>query len=91
MVAPPPQNVLQLTASGAVEVQQDLLSMTLTTTRDATDAATVQSQLKTAVDTALAEAKKSSYENPELIHPALERLAVTYPGGKAYTVRREAR
>jgi predicted secreted protein len=56
----PPQNVLQLTASGTVEVQQDLLSMTLTTTRDATDAATVQSQLKAAVDAALAEAKKNA-------------------------------
>ncbi|WP_369655893.1 SIMPL domain-containing protein [Variovorax sp. V213] len=59
-MAPPPQNVLQLTASGTVEVQQDLLSMTLTTTRDATDAATVQSQLKAAVDAALAEAKKNA-------------------------------
>lgn len=57
---PAPQNVLQLMASGTVEVQQDLLSMTLTTTRDATDAATVQAQLKTALDAALAEAKKSA-------------------------------
>ncbi|MET3916650.1 putative secreted protein [Variovorax sp. OAS795] len=56
----PPQNVLQLTASGSVEVQQDMLSMTLTTTRDATDAATVQSQLKAAVDAALAEARKNA-------------------------------
>ncbi|MDH6594595.1 putative secreted protein [Variovorax sp. TBS-050B] len=56
----PPQNVLQLTASGTVEVQQDLLSMTLTTTRDAADAATVQTQLKAAVDAALAEAKKNA-------------------------------
>jgi len=59
-VVPAPQNVLQLTAAGAVEVQQDLLSMTLTTTRDAADAATVQAQLKTALDAALAEAKKSA-------------------------------
>ena len=59
-MAAPPQNVLQLTASGTVEVQQDLLSMTLTTTRDATDAATVQSQLKAAVDAALAEARKNA-------------------------------
>lgn len=59
MVAPP-QNVLQLTAFGTVEVQQDLLSMTLTTTRDAADAATVQTQLKAAVDAALAEAKKNA-------------------------------
>ncbi|CAA2104535.1 SIMPL domain-containing protein [Variovorax paradoxus] len=59
-VVPAPQNVLQLMAAGAVEVQQDLLSMTLTTTRDAADAATVQAQLKTALDAALAEAKKSA-------------------------------
>lgn len=57
---PPPQNVLQLTASGTVEVQQDLLSMTLSTSRDAADAATVQNQLKAALDAALTEARKSA-------------------------------
>lgn len=57
---PPPQNVLQLSASGTVEVQQDLLSMTLGTTREATEAAVVQSQLKAALDAALAEARKSA-------------------------------
>ncbi|RZI76889.1 MAG: DUF541 domain-containing protein [Variovorax sp.] len=57
---PPPQNVLQLQASGTVEVQQDMLSMTLSTTRDGTDAAAVQSQLKTALDAALTEARKSA-------------------------------
>ncbi|WP_083745106.1 SIMPL domain-containing protein [Variovorax sp. KK3] len=56
----PPQNVLQLSATGTVEAQQDLLSMTLSTTRDAPDAATVQTQLKTALDAALAEAKKNA-------------------------------
>jgi predicted secreted protein len=56
----PPQNVLQLSATGTVEVQQDLLSMTLSTTRDAADAATVQTQLKTALDAALTEARKTA-------------------------------
>ncbi len=56
----PPQNVLQLSASAAVEAQQDLLSVTLTTTRDGSDAAAVQSQLRAAVDAALAEARKSA-------------------------------
>ena len=60
VVAPAPQNVLQLAASGTVEVQQDLLSMTLSTTRDASDAATVQSQLKAALEAALTEAKKNA-------------------------------
>ena len=57
---PVPQNVVQLTASGAVEVQQDLLSITLNTTRDGSDAAGVQSQLKQALDAALTEAKKTA-------------------------------
>ncbi len=56
----PPQNVLQLSASGTVEVQQDLLSMTLSATRDGTDAASVQAQLKSALDAALAEARRSA-------------------------------
>lgn len=55
-----PQNVLQLSASGSVEVQQDMLSMTLATTRDGADAAVVQSQLKAALDAALAEARKNA-------------------------------
>ncbi|MFT4267866.1 MAG: SIMPL domain-containing protein [Xenophilus sp.] len=56
----PPQNVLQLSASGTVEVQQDLLSMTLAATRDGADAAAVQSQVRSALDAALAEAKKEA-------------------------------
>lgn len=55
---PPPQNVLSLAASGSVEVQQDWLAMTLATTREGPDAATVQNQLKVALDAALAEARK---------------------------------
>jgi len=51
---------LQLSASGTVVVQQDLLSMTLSTTRDGPDPAAIQSQLKTALDAALAEARKST-------------------------------
>ena len=54
-----PQNVVQLVASGAVEVQQDLLTMVLSTIRDGTDAGVVQTQLKVALDAALAEAKKA--------------------------------
>lgn len=56
----PPQNVLQLSAAGTVEVQQDLLSLSLTTTREGADANAVQSQLKTALDAALTEARKAA-------------------------------
>jgi predicted secreted protein len=59
-IMPLPQNVLQLSATGTVEVQQDLLSLTLTTTREGPEAAAVQSQLKAALDAALTEAKKAA-------------------------------
>jgi predicted secreted protein len=55
---PPVQNVVGLSTSASIEVTKDLLSVTLSTTRDGTDAATVQSALKQALDAALAEAKK---------------------------------
>ena len=57
---PPPQIVLQLQASGTIEVQQDLLQMNLSTAREGSDPTVVQSQLKTALDAALTEARKSA-------------------------------
>ncbi len=51
---------MQLSANGSLEVSQDLLSMSLSTTRDGADANAVQTQLKTALDAALAEAKKAA-------------------------------
>jgi predicted secreted protein len=57
--AVPPQNVAQLSASGSVEAPQDFLLVSLTTTREAADAATVQNQLKTALDAAMIEARKA--------------------------------
>ncbi|MEO8153200.1 MAG: SIMPL domain-containing protein [Rhizobacter sp.] len=56
----PPQNVVGLSASATIEVTKDLLSVTMSTTRDGADAATVQSALKQALDSALAEAKKAA-------------------------------
>jgi len=57
---PPPQGVLGLTANASVEVAKDLLAVTFSTTREGTDANTVQAQLKQALDAALAEAKKAA-------------------------------
>lgn len=54
------KNVAQLSASGAVEVQQDLLSISMTTTRDGSDAVVVQTQLKQALDAALALARPAA-------------------------------
>jgi predicted secreted protein len=52
------QNVVQLAASGTVEVPQDLLTIFMSTTREGSDAALLQAQLKAALDAALAEARK---------------------------------
>ncbi len=54
------QNVAQLSASATVEVQQDLLTIAMSTTRDGSDSATVQNQLRVALDAALTEAKKTA-------------------------------
>ena len=56
--APAPLNVANLSASSSIEVMQDLLTLTLSTTRDGADAAVVQTQLKTVLDTALTEMRK---------------------------------
>jgi predicted secreted protein len=55
--SPAPANVVQISASGQVEVAQDLLTMRLSTRREATDANTVQNQLKVALEQALAIAR----------------------------------
>ena len=57
---PPPQNVIQLAANGSVEVQQDLLTISMSATREGADATVIQTQLKAALETALAEAKRSA-------------------------------
>ncbi len=56
--AAPPQGVVNLSSSASVEVTKDLLNVALSVTRDGQDAGTVQTQLKQALDAALAEAKK---------------------------------
>lgn len=57
---PEVHDVVQLSANGAVEVGLDLLSISLNTSRDGSDAVAVQSQLKTAIDAALTEARKAA-------------------------------
>lgn len=57
---PPPHNVVALSASATVEVNRDWLTVVFSTTREGADAASVQSQLRQAVDLALAEARKAA-------------------------------
>ncbi len=52
--------MVQLSSSGTVEVQQDLLTLTLSVTKEGSDAAQVQAQLRQATESALAEAKKAA-------------------------------
>ena len=54
------KNVAQLSASGSIEVQQDLLSISMTTSRDGQDAAAVQTQLRQALDAALTQARQAA-------------------------------
>lgn len=60
-----PVNVVHIAASGFMDVQQDWLSMSLNTTKEGTDAATVQNQLKVALDAALGVAKAAA--QPQLL------------------------
>jgi predicted secreted protein len=55
-----PRNVVQLSASAALDVPQDWLQLTLSTSRDGADAQVVQAQLKTALDAALKEARAAA-------------------------------
>ncbi len=57
---PPPQNVITLAAQASTEVPRDWLSITLAVTREGSDAAEVQTQLRKALDAALAEARKAA-------------------------------
>ena len=57
---PAPQNVVQLSANASVDVAQDFMVLSMSTTRDGADASAVQTQLKIALEAALNEAKKAS-------------------------------
>jgi predicted secreted protein len=56
--AAPLQGVLTLNATATVEAPQDWMMLTLSVNREGTDAGAVQTQLKQAVDAALAEARR---------------------------------
>jgi len=56
--ATPLQGVLTLTATATVELPQDWMMLTLSVNREGTDAGTVQTQMKQAVDAALAEIRR---------------------------------
>lgn len=55
---PSPSGVLSLSASATIEAPKDLMSVVFTVTRDGTDSGAVQTQIKQALDAALAEARR---------------------------------
>jgi predicted secreted protein len=55
---PAPSGVLNLSATATIEVPKDLMSVVFTVTRDGTDSGAVQTQIKQALDAALAEARR---------------------------------
>jgi predicted secreted protein len=56
----PVQNVVQLSASASVEEPQDFLTLSMSTTRDGSEAPSVQDQLKSTLESALNEARLSA-------------------------------
>lgn len=56
----PAEGLVNFSATASVEVTQDLLGITLQAVREGTDAAQVQAQLKSVLDAALSEARKSA-------------------------------
>ncbi|MFM2055774.1 MAG: hypothetical protein RLY71_159 [Pseudomonadota bacterium] len=59
---PPPENVVNLSASASMEVTKDWLTVHLQTSREGADLAAVQGGLKQVLDAALAEARRAAAE-----------------------------
>lgn len=58
--APPPQNLVTLSATASTDVPQDWLTVVLATTREGAEPLALQAQLRQAVDAALAEARRAA-------------------------------
>lgn len=57
---PEPHNVVNLSASASVEVQQDTLTLTLSTVKDGIEPAKVQAQVRQALEAAMSEARRAA-------------------------------
>ena len=64
IAAATPFQRVNLSASATVQMSQDVLTLSLTTQREGSDAQTVQSQLKVALDSALTQAKRDAKDSP---------------------------
>lgn len=89
LVQVPPKNVLSLSAEASQEVAQDLLQITLSTTKEGADASGVQSQLRQALDAALAQARKAVQPKLLEVRTGAFSIAPRYaakPGGSGNTI-----
>lgn len=66
--ATPPSPVVALSASATADVPQDWLTLVLSTSRDGAEAGAVQAQLRQALDSALAEARKAARPGQLEVH-----------------------
>ncbi|MFZ3127863.1 MAG: SIMPL domain-containing protein [Rhodoferax sp.] len=73
-----PHNVVQLASSGVVDVQQDWLAVTMGSTKDGADPASVQAQVRQALETALTEAKKTEQPGAMEVHTGAFNLQPRY-------------
>ena len=77
-LTPAPQNVVTLETAGTVEVQQDVLVLTLGTVKEGKDATILQAQLRQALDSALAEVRKSAEPKQMEVHTGAFSLSPRY-------------
>lgn len=77
-LTPAPQNVLQLQSVGSVQVQQDLLVLTLSAVQAGKDANAVQAQLKQALDAALAATRSSAEASKMEVRTGAFSLSPSY-------------
>lgn len=75
-----PQNVINLSAEASREVPQDLIAITLTATREGSDAATVQGQLRQVLDAALADARRAARPGAVEVRTGAFNLSPRYAG-----------
>lgn len=75
-----PQNVVNLSAEASREVPQDLIAITLAAIREGSDAAVVQTQLRQALDAALAEARKVARPGGVEVRTGSFNLSPRYAG-----------
>lgn len=71
-------NVVELSASASVEMQQDWLTLTLSATKEGAEPAAVQTQLRQALEAALTEVKKTAQAKALDVHTGAFSLQPRY-------------